>query len=205
MIQLKQIIAIKAFAVLMALLAQTSIFAQSRPSGYAAPQVKRLHLVRSSELTMLTPAATRLFSTDAPISSDIKNLPEEGLHRLITSMVNGDYQMWLGLHDVSTQKRIAERNLEQKRTEQDWIQIWRNFYSLKQYEIISRSEYFRRGEFYVMFLYRLSSSSAASTDNSAKRDFLVFKKSGERWVSTHDLSDDPIVGLAPFPRTVRGS
>lgn len=193
MSKVKKFIFVELFFLSIALMASASIFAQSRPNGYALPQVKRLHLVRSAELTLLTPAATNLFSINEPISSDLRNLPEEGLHRLIANMVNGDYQAWLSLHDVPTQKRIAERNSEQKRTEQDWIQIWRNFYTLKQYEVIARGEYFRRGEYYVMFLYRLSSSSAPTVDNSAKRDFLVFKKSGERWVSTHDLSDDPIV------------
>jgi hypothetical protein len=112
--------------------------------------------------------------------------PEQAFAAQLSAMQSGDYEWWLSTWDKASQKFQIERSAQVKRTPADWRAIWDRAYRGQQVRLIERIQTGPLGP-YVMLVYEMAASG-----QPAYRSNWVSKEEAGRWVTTLDLSADPI-------------
>jgi hypothetical protein len=112
--------------------------------------------------------------------------PEQAFAAQLSAMQSGDYEWWLSTWDKASQKFQIERSAQVKRTPADWRAIWDRAYRGQQVKLIERIQTGPLGP-YVMLVYEMAASG-----QPAYRSNWVSKEEAGRWVTSLDLSADPI-------------
>lgn len=180
-----------------ALAVALSVAAFSQP--LSAEDDVRFSGVRRSQIIeeVAHPFSVYTYSTPFEISetTDLTKMPapERAVAEWLRAMQRGSYDAAFASWDADSQKRITERNAQQRKTKQDWEKEWSNVYRNKPVVLKQRIVY---GE-YMLVPYWF----AEDRDRVEPAETATLKKEQDTWKVTLELAANPVLTSWTKPGT----
>ena len=139
-----------------------------------------------------------VFEPSIPISAISKarqdySTPEKAMVSRVSAMMQGDYEWWLSTWEPDSLREVQERNRKMGKGPEQWLQWWRDSFRFVHFSLVRK---IISGNF-VFITYRMLSKDGKDLGSGIEFP-TVFKKIGEKWLVTGELSGDPLVLKSPW-------
>lgn len=167
---------------------QIATYPMPVPAFKTAPPEKRRFVMEYDTNYTRVRYAPPVVIQPVPKGADNFTNPEETFVTMFSAMMQADYDRWFSVWTEDSQKVLAQRDAERKRTATDWVGRWKAALTGRQIVLLERLE---SGP-YVMVVYSLRDMPKKGENQGAEiiRNVVTMKKVGEKWRVTEELADD---------------